>query len=56
MFILGDHYNQVARDGIGLAICQTITQRHGGKISVAAAKPRGALFRIVLPSVQPSIT
>jgi signal transduction histidine kinase len=42
--------------GLGLAICQTIIERHGGKISVAAGNPRGALFRIVLPSLPPRTT
>jgi len=40
--------------GVGLAICQTIIQRHDGEISVAVAKPQGSIFRIVLPTQQPS--
>jgi signal transduction histidine kinase len=35
--------------GLGLAICRLIIERHGGQISVSAAHPHGALFRIVLP-------
>ena len=35
--------------GLGLAICQTIIERHSGSISVAVAEPRGSIFRVVLP-------
>jgi signal transduction histidine kinase len=42
--------------GLGLAICQTIIQRHGGKISVGMANPCGALFRIVLPCLPPHVS
>lgn len=34
--------------GLGLAICQTIVERHSGRISVAAAHPSGSIFRVVL--------
>jgi len=36
--------------GLGLAICQTIVERHNGSISAVAAVPRGAIFRVVLPA------
>lgn len=36
--------------GLGLALCQTIVERHGGKISVVAAQTRGSIFRVVLPT------
>jgi len=36
--------------GLGLAICQTIIERHSGSISVAVAEPRGSIFRVVLPA------
>jgi signal transduction histidine kinase len=35
--------------GLGLAICRMIIERHGGRLSVWPAHPRGTLFRIVLP-------
>jgi signal transduction histidine kinase len=35
--------------GLGLAICRMIVERHDGKLSFAAATPRGAIFRVVLP-------
>src|SRR5262249_5260597 len=36
--------------GMGLSICRTIIQAHGGKLWAAAAEPRGAIFQFVLPS------
>lgn len=35
--------------GLGLSICKTITEAHGGQLSVEPGAQRGALFRIVLP-------
>jgi signal transduction histidine kinase len=35
--------------GLGLAICRTIIERHGGKITAAPDRTSGALFRILLP-------
>jgi signal transduction histidine kinase len=35
--------------GLGLAICRTIIERHGGKISAMSDGKSGALFKILLP-------
>jgi signal transduction histidine kinase len=35
--------------GMGLAICQTIIEAHGGRLWADANKPRGAVFRFTLP-------
>jgi C4-dicarboxylate-specific signal transduction histidine kinase len=36
--------------GIGLAICQSIVEAHGGTLSVSAAVPHGSVFHVVLPA------
>jgi len=35
--------------GLGLAVCQTILQQHGGEIHVSSQPGRGATFTLVLP-------
>ncbi len=40
--------------GLGLAICLTIVERHNGQISVNAARPRGCIFRVVIPAANVS--
>jgi signal transduction histidine kinase len=36
--------------GMGLAICRSIIDAHGGRISAGANEPRGAVFRFTLPA------
>jgi signal transduction histidine kinase len=40
--------------GLGLAICRMIIERHGGRLSVSPAEPRGSIFWIVLPAGGPA--
>jgi signal transduction histidine kinase len=35
--------------GMGLSICKTIVEAHGGRLTASAKKPRGMEFRITLP-------
>jgi signal transduction histidine kinase len=37
--------------GMGLSICRSIIDAHGGKLWVEASEPRGALFQFTLPAV-----
>lgn len=37
--------------GLGLMICRTIVEAHGGRIAAMPNTPRGAVFEIVLPAV-----
>jgi signal transduction histidine kinase len=35
--------------GLGLAICQMIIERHGGRLSASSDSKSGALFQFILP-------
>ena len=37
--------------GMGLSICRSIAESHGGKISVLSSSPRGTVFQVDLPVV-----
>ena len=39
--------------GLGLPICKSIIEAHGGKLTVASREPRGAVFRVELPRHRP---
>src|SRR5262245_45540997 len=39
--------------GLGLAICRTIIERHGGELTAFSDGKKGALFQFVLPTKRP---
>src|SRR5262249_28227734 len=38
--------------GVGLAICRTIVEAHGGRLWATACEPHGALFQFTIPAGQ----
>jgi C4-dicarboxylate-specific signal transduction histidine kinase len=38
--------------GMGLSICRTIVNAHGGRLWTDANQPRGAVFKIALPNIE----
>jgi len=43
-------HHEVERDGLGLSICRSIIEAHGGRLWASAGTPHGSVFHIVLPS------
>jgi signal transduction histidine kinase len=39
--------------GLGLSICRSIIEEHGGHLSADRGEPNGSVFRIVLPAYEP---
>jgi C4-dicarboxylate-specific signal transduction histidine kinase len=38
--------------GMGLSICRSIIERHGGRLSVSLGKPHGSIFHVLLPTAE----
>jgi signal transduction histidine kinase len=41
--------------GMGLSICRSIIEAHGGRLRALSNQPRGAAFRITLPAGDDSL-
>jgi signal transduction histidine kinase len=41
--------------GMGLSICRSIIEAHGGQLTASSAHPHGSIFRIFLPGVEEAL-
>jgi two-component system sensor histidine kinase DctS len=46
--------------GLGLSLCRTVVEQHGGHLAFESQSPKGTVFRFTLPTapgatMQPSI-
>lgn len=39
--------------GLGLSLCRTVVEQHGGTLAYAPAQPRGTVFTFTLPAARP---
>jgi signal transduction histidine kinase len=38
--------------GLGLSICRSIVEAHGGRLSTSPAHPHGSIFQVMLPAAR----
>jgi signal transduction histidine kinase len=41
--------------GMGLSICRSIVEAHGGRLSVSPAHPHGSVFQVYFPIARPAL-